>query len=361
MSQQESKSLLDQRGELPVYSCGTCQSNIVAYFSLGDECPYCLQSTLQPGNGVESIHSAFSPEAYLPIQVAQSARDQELKNFARSIPFRPVDLNTRRQLDRMTLIYLPIWWVDVAVKANWQAEVGYPYEVLSHQEKYEAGQWKTHEVREKRLTWEWRGGTLERQYDNIPAPAFSFFEKLQEATGFFDQRLAEPYAPESVARGAIILPDRSIREAWSEARYELDRRAQEECEQAAGGEAIREFAWEPEFGDPNWTQLLVPVWQSSYLDDEGNKLPIYFNTQTGQSHGIKRASPKRARRWSAIAWLSALIVVIGAGLAFLFVPINDYRIAIAIGGGISVLSAAIAAIAARARVNRFNWRQGMRI
>ena len=68
---------------------------------------------------------------------------------------------------------VPVWLVDGEVQAEWRAEAGYHYQVVSHQDRYEdrRGGWSSREVKETRTRWEPRLGRLKRAYQNLRAPA----------------------------------------------------------------------------------------------------------------------------------------------------------------------------------------------
>jgi hypothetical protein len=66
--------------------------------------------------------------------------------------------------------------------------------------------------------------------------------------------------------------------------------AVKECQQACRADHLREFTWQPEFSEQNWTLLLAPVYATFYLDDENKPQPILVNGQSGKLSGSRRAS-----------------------------------------------------------------------
>ena len=106
------------------------------------------------------------------------------------------------------------------------------------------------------------------------------------------------------------LPNRPPQDAWPDARPRFQDEATQECCQAAGGDHIREFRWSAEYDNLNWTQLLLPVYTTYYLDDEQKPQVVLIHGQSGRISGARRASLKRARRM-------ALIIAGVAGAIFL--------------------------------------------
>ncbi len=339
--------------------CSHCQSVMLSAQPLGATCPYCLSGTLSAMDaGTDRPVHVYPPEAYLPYQAPETVITAALERFAADIPFAPRDLNAERQRERMRPAFLPMWWVDAEVDAFWQAEIGFPYAVQSHEEHYENGRWQSREVREQRLRWEWRGGHLARRYDNTPAPALTYFPDLEEQLGFFSPQGALPYEPDAIGAAVVILPDHSPQDAWQEARYELDRLAQEECRMAADGQQIRQFLWEPNIRDKHWTHLLLPVYLSYYEVDQGERIPLYIHGQNGRVIGRRQASEQRARR-RALWWmgLALLGLFTGLGLAWGLPLTEPVRLGVILAGALTLMAAWLA-IRTLPMAREFNAREG---
>jgi len=110
-------------------------------------------------------------------------------------------------------------------------------------------------------------------------------------------------------------------DAWPEAEASIKTAVSDQCRQAASAEHIREFKWAGKFSNKEWTQLLLPIYTTYYQDDNGRFHSILLHGQSGKLHGTRRASLKKAKRWSiAIATLALLTLcfsmILGAiGLA----------------------------------------------
>ena len=289
-------------------------------------CPHCFQAGLARIDAqVSQLPYTQPAELTLPHTLDQAHLSQAIQRFAGGIPYPPQDLTPTNLQARLRRIYLPMWLVDAGVRAAWKAEAGFDYQVVSHQDRYSGSGWTSQQVKEGRIRWEPRLGRLERSYANLVAPALEDHAALRAVLGAFNLSPARPYQPEDTHGAFVRLPDRPPQDAWSDAQLALHGAAAEECRQAARADHLRQFAWQPEFKDQHWTQLLLPVYAAYYLDDDQQAQSLLIHGQSGQTHGQRRSSLQRATR-SALVLLStaALIFVLGlilAGASLAFPPL----------------------------------------
>jgi hypothetical protein len=328
-------------------------------------CPHCFQAPLTPLDlPLEALtdHMAYiqPPEFSLPFGHSESDLAAGIERFSKGIPFHPADLSPQNLASRMNRIYLPLWLVDAEVQADWQAEAGFDYEVVSHQDRYDdrAGGWTSKQVKERRVRWEPRLGRLKRSYSNIPAPALEKEALLKMGLGQYQLGGAQPYDPQAAGQACVRLPDRAPSDAWSEALPALQAAASEESREAAGADHIRSFRWSPEFCSQNWTMLLRPVFTTYYLDDDGAPQTVWINGASGEISGGRCASLKRGHQ-AALVMLGIALVIFLLSLmlsvaAVLFPPL------LAVGGiGLFIaLVVALGAVIPPAVVWQFNRAQG---
>lgn len=290
-------------------------------------CPHCFGAELEPlAEEVMRLPYVSPPELVLPFELRPEVLSQQVLRFAEGIPYPPEDLNPQALQSRLQPVYLPAWLVDVDAVAHWQAEVGFDYEVLSHQEQYsDAGSWRSREVKETRIRWEPRVGRLQRHYDNLPAPALERAAELTRDLGPYRMEPARPYAPEVLEHGLVRLPDRLAEDAWRDAEPLLHGAAAEECRQAARADHVRDFRWAPQLQGQHWTLLLEPLYTTFYHDDAGQPQPVLIHGQTGKLSGVRRASLKRAQRialiWGGVALAVLLLSLLALVLTFVIPPL----------------------------------------
>jgi hypothetical protein len=328
------------------------------------ECPHCHAAAFQPyqDSDFSMLVDYIRPvELHLPFSFPTNSLNEKIQGFAKNIPFAPADLKLENLQHRLRKIYIPMWLVDSQVSANWQAECGFYYQAKSHQEKYSSGGWQSQEVIETRTRWEPRLGRLARSYQNISAPALEEHRRLMSALGNFDTEKAELVTPAGLFAGAsqppvlVCIPSRDKDDAWPDTLPRFQEQATGEARLACAADQIREFNWEAEFSNQNWTLLLMPMWSSFYLDDDNKPQSILVNGQNGQMSGARRASMKTAKKTALtifIVALLALALTVVLGLISLAVP--DVTTLALIGLFISLIIgvAAIYPIATVWNVNR---------
>ena len=271
-------------------------------------CPHCFQTNLTVLEGGELPECR--PELIVPFSAKGQVIDSALRQFAEGIPYAPHGLDDATLRARLFPVYLPMWLVDANVEAAWQAEAGFNYQVVSHQEQFEEnrGGWRSREVNEGRIRWEPRIGQLRRVYQNISAPAMEEAKTLKSQLGEFDLSQPEPYQPDKIERASVRLPDRQPQDAWIEAAAAFQAIGSEEVKQACAADHLRQFRWTATFANRNWTLLLLPAYTTYYLDDDGQPQPVMIHGQTGRVTGSRRASMQRAQRSSLIILVIGLFI-----------------------------------------------------
>ncbi|VAW43373.1 hypothetical protein MNBD_CHLOROFLEXI01-2776 [hydrothermal vent metagenome] len=302
--------------------CANCNGVFVlSPDKVSQRCPFCGQSTLEQMNPSDDRPTYTQPaELMLPFQAKESQLQSKMAKFVKSIWLAPSDLSEATLQSRLQPLYLPMWLVDAQVQGQWQAEVGFDYEIVSHQEKYRNNQWESQRVQEGRVRWEPRLGRLNRAYDNQAAPALEEQQQVEAQIGRFDLDVQKPFFnPDGLAGATVRLPNRPPEDAWSEAMVGLKVSVLQDCRRASKADRIRGFKWSPSFANQHWTQLLLPVYTSYYLDDNEQAQIVLLHGQTGKLHAVRRASMKRARRLALIilavtaVLLLATFVLLGLG------------------------------------------------
>lgn len=278
---------------------------------LSQRCPFCGQAALAQMDPADDrpIYTQ-PPELVLPFRAAENQLRASVGKFAKSIWLAPADLNEGALLSRMQPVYLPMWLVDAQVQGEWQAEMGFDYEIVSHRERFKNSNWQTERVKEKRVRWEQRLGRLNRHYDNQAAPALEEQEQVEAKIGRFNLEEVKTFQPVDLTGAIVHLPNRPPADAWNEAVVALQTAVSQDCRLACAADHTRGFKWSPHFANQQWTQLLLPIYTSYYLDDDNQVRMVLLHGQTGKLHGVLRASTKRAYRMANMM-LKAASVFLG--------------------------------------------------
>lgn len=323
-------------------------------------CPQCYQGELSViGENETQLPRLYPPEKILPLRLSDSQLQQVLDGFTRGIPFAPQDLVPGNLLRRARRLFLPVWLVDVQVQAGWQAEMGFNYQVVSHQDQFDQnrGGWRSQQVEEQRIRWEARLGSLDRSYENVSAPALENQVYVNTRLGGFDLDQAQAYTPQVAQQAFLRMPDRSPKDVWPDVLPRLQALAADECHQASGADHIRQFSWSPEFAPQsvvptaaqetpmvagqNWSMLFQPAITTYYLDDERKPCVLYINGQTGRISGGKRASMQRASRTTLallatafVIFLAGLLAILAGALAPFLAPLGAIAMTVALALGL---------------------------
>lgn len=292
--------------------CASCNGVFVLPpEKLSQRCPFCGQAALAQMDPTDDrpVYTQ-SPELVVPFRAQKETLRSSVAKFTRSLWLAPQDLNEATLLGRLQPVYLPMWLVDVQVQGEWQAEMGFDYEIVSHREQYKNSNWQTERVKEQRVRWEQRVGRLNRQYENRAAPALEEQAEVEAKIGRFQLKEQKPFHQEDLTGAIVRLPNRAPEDAWNDAVVVLQTSVSRDCREACEAEHTRSFKWSPNFTHKQWTQMLLPLYTSYYLDDDNRAHMVLLHGQSGKLHGVRRASMKRARRMASIIAIAAAVFLV---------------------------------------------------
>ena len=275
-------------------------------------CPACLSEPLerQP-----SVIRKEPPELMVNFKISPEQIEMRFKDWVKGIWFRPKELDPNLLSRRANRTFFPIWLVDGKINGTWQAQMGYDYEVASSQETYQNGTWKTRKVSETRIRWEARTGTIDRRYQNLRIPALEEHTWLINGLGKYELNLATSYSPLQLDNALIRVPSLLPESAWPMAKSIFDRYSAKDCQIAAEAQHVDEFIIQADYEDLNWTQLLLPMYTTTYRDEDGTVHSILINGQSGKIIGMKRASQRKTRILS-LGLLGTALLCFVLGLLF---------------------------------------------
>ncbi|MDY6877255.1 MAG: hypothetical protein SWK90_13770 [Chloroflexota bacterium] len=308
--------------------------------AIPSRCPFCLQGPVAPQ---PAYLREEPPEQILPYGVSERQLGDILARWSKGVWFRPDGLRAGVLTRRVIRYLIPLWLVDGRVEAVWQADVGFDYQVVSHQDRYSDGAgWSSQEVTETRVRWEPRVGRLNRTYENVAAPALDDYRALVARLNRFDLGQRIDYSPEAIAGAVVRIPSLEPEAAWPSVETAFVRAAETECGQAAAADHVREFVLQAEYNDLNWTLLLLPAYVTWY--QEGERFwPVLVNGQSGHVSGARRASARKANTTSLVLGAVALLLfLVGGGLSLLGAVLPP---AVILGGVILVIGLLLAAAA----------------
>ena len=299
--------------------CPICKKVFLVEDSkVGDKCPYCFQSTLEPQ---PARLRSKEPERIIPFDINRNQIQSKVDDFVAGVWIKPKDFQSINLMQRLTPVYWPMWLVDCDVDGHWQMEVGFDYQVESTKESYSKGQWESRKQIEDRIHWEPRLGMIQSHLDNIITPALEDHQTRRHQTGSYPIESAVAFEQQLLEDALIEVPDLPPENAWPQAKTQAEKRAAKLCSKAAGAGHARYFSVKAKYTGKNWTQLLLPLLTSYYLDDKGTPQVILINGSTGAIDGPRLASQKRGLQiagiLAAIAGVLLMVALFGLVLSSL--------------------------------------------
>ena len=310
-------------------------------------CPHCYRQRLTVLDEAD-LEPGGAPELVVPFSVSTDQVVKGLTEFSKRFHFSPKDLQAEILAERMRRVFIPAWLVDSDVTAVWQAEAGFDYQVVSHQESFAGNNWQTKEVKETKIRWEARAGQLQRRYDNVRAPALEEIGGVRARLGSFGSDGAQLYQQEMLEETLVRLPNRDRQDAWPDTQPSFMELAAGECREAAEADHIRQYKWQAQYANQNWSLLLLPVYSTWYFDDDQQPRPVLINGRTGQLSGIMRASMKQAKRATTMIAIAAALLFLLTLVLLFFEPSLAFLTAVL------AFAAGLSAIWPIAYVSRFN-------
>jgi hypothetical protein len=287
--------------------CG--QAFLVDGSRLGQACPNCASGKLE---SQPARLRSEPPELQVPFRKGTADIRAILENFVKGVWLAPDDFTVEKLLHRAVPVFWPMWLVDGDVVGEWRTEAGFDYQVKSSQESFNNGSWHSHEVIETRQRWEPRTGQIQRRYNNVHVPAASDHARMIALIGDYRLDQATQYESSKAGKADLRIPDLQPQTVWTEAQMALDHAAQVECQTAAGAQHSRNFSLRATYESLNWTQMLLPVAATFYVDDDGKSHPVYINGQSGMIGGVRMASQRKGWKWAAVlAGIGAALLLLG--------------------------------------------------
>lgn len=258
------------------------------------------------------------PELVLSLKQERKHAGYEIKKWVSKFYFPPADLVTEKLNQRLRLVYVPAWLMDTTLETSWMADAGFDYDVVSSREKLRGSSWSTEQVTRTKKDWEGRAGKLTLHYDNLPADAIEdelhFWNLVQlRKSGDRFVQAAAPYAQREAEPAAFVLPSRIPADAVNDMLPVLMERAKSDVQAACRADQVRNFNWAPKIEEQNWTQMLIPVWSTWYLDEDDRTRMVFLNGVTG--HGWGEKIPSMKRTWQVgLYFLIGALALIGVGV-----------------------------------------------
>lgn len=286
--------------ELQEYRCNSCGAEVVTDETTSSTfCFYCHNPVIL----TKKLQGDFQPKKMIPFAVNKEKAKESFLNWAGKKKFVPKDFTSSSQLEKITGVYLPYWWVDAKAKVDYVGE-GRKVRVsrsgdteYTETKKYKIvrrGEMDINHVSEfafTKIKKELINGVL--PYKETEAVDFS----MPYLSGFF----AEQYdIPKEKVQSAI---DGQIDRYFG---YMID-------EAVRGYDRVSSTKNSFKVNVKEWHYTLLPAWILTY-NYKGEVYVFAVNGQTGKAYGELPFSTERATKTSGWIFGIAFVLLILGGM-----------------------------------------------
>lgn len=101
------------------YTCDSCGANVVTDdTTTATFCYYCHNPVILSGK----LEGDFRPKKMIPFLIDKEKAKESFLKWAGNKKFVPVDFTSTSQLEKITGVYIPYWWVDAKADVNYIGE-----------------------------------------------------------------------------------------------------------------------------------------------------------------------------------------------------------------------------------------------
>ena len=273
----------EQRGWKTKRRTVKCQScKAVSVFDptrVGQNCEFCGSPELVD---YQEIKAPVRPESLLPFKVDRERVHGLIKQWLGKRWFAPNALKKRSLVDTVVGTYIPYWTFDSKVHCPWTAESGdYYYTTETYRDSN--GNRRTRQVRHTR--WYNSRGSVRHVFDDVLISGThvvnpKYLPKIEP----FPTRDLVPYDTGYLSGWIVEHYQVILLEAAKAARAKKDRFVRSLCAREVPGDTYRNLQIYPDYSEPTFKHILVPVWILNY-DYGRSRHQVLINGYTGQLAG----------------------------------------------------------------------------
>lgn len=254
----------------------------------------------------EHPEGLVAPEAVVPFHVDKRAAQKAFAEWVGSRRFAPNALKKVGTAEALNGTYVPHWTYDAHTETDYEGKRGEHYYVtVSHQVSDGQGGTRTETRQERRTRWYHAEGHVSRSFDDIVVVGSRRLDaETLEKMGPWTLGDARPFQEEYLTGFSALRYDVSPQEGSEEARHEMQRVIEDDCERDIGGDEQRVSDMDIAYSAQMFKLILMPLWIATYLYG-GKSWQVMVNANTGEVVGERPYSAAKI----AAAVLAGLIVV----------------------------------------------------
>lgn len=283
-----------QEEEAVVYNCPSCGAVVMTTASTAaTTCFYCQNPVVLGGR----LSGNFKPDRVIPFALSKEKAVEKFLGMCKNKKFLPKDFASEKQIEKMSGVYFPYWYIDEQKQANMTAK---------------GNKIRTWRVGNKRYT-ETSVYQLERSGDLIIKNVFERALKSQDRDMLqcvhpFDLTQSKPFAMSYLSGFQAEKRDiekAEINDAVQQQMHEYGKQLLKDTMSEYSGVVVQHYDDTTEL--ESWNYTLLPVWIVTYKYKD-KIYPFAINGQTGKTFGKLPTSKGKLAILAAIITLAVFII-----------------------------------------------------
>lgn len=283
-----------QEEEAVVYNCPSCGAVVMTTASTAaTTCFYCQNPVVLGGR----LSGNFKPDRVIPFALSKEKAVEKFLGMCKKKKFLPKDFASEKQIEKMSGVYFPYWYIDEQKQANMTAK---------------GNKIRTWRVGNKRYT-ETSVYQLERSGDLIIKNVFERALKSQDRDMLqcvhpFDLTQSKPFAMSYLSGFQAEKRDierAEINDAVQQQMHEYGKQLLKNTMSEYSGVVVQHYDDTTEL--ESWNYTLLPVWIVTYKYKD-KIFPFAINGQTGKTFGKLPTSKGKLAILAAIITLAVFIL-----------------------------------------------------
>lgn len=260
------------------------------------QCPYCSNYLILD----ERVEGEYLPKMIIPFQMGKEVCKSAIREKFKKCIFAPVDFLSEVRLNSMEGDYVPFWFYDYDLNADYEAE------------GTKVRSWTTGDIRYTETSYYSVCRNMDVNFRNVPADA-----SVQMPDDVMD--LMEPYGYSQLTDFRPEFLSGFNAEKYNMAADLLENRVKKKVsddlgqiikQQCTGYSSLNPKRNNVTTKDEKRKYGLLPVWKYIY-SYKGQDYPFYVNGQTGKIVGTAPISSKKVWAYAGTLWVCLTVILSG--------------------------------------------------
>ncbi len=286
--------------------CPDCGGQVpVGEHTAATQCPYCANYLIFE----QRVEGEFLPKMLVPFQFGKENCKKSIREKFKKKIFAPTDFLSEVRLNTMQGTYVPYWFYDYDVNADFQGE------------GTKVRSWSSGDMRYTETSYYDVRRNLDVNFRNIPVDAsFVMPDDVMDLMQPYDYNQLVEFSPQYLSG--------FYAEKYNMPSFELEPRAKNKMSndasalakaQATGYSSVRQIHNQLTIHKTEHKYGLLPVWKYMYTY-KGQDYPFYVNGQSGKIVGSVPVSKQKVWAYAGTLWACLFAIFACAGILFTGLP-----------------------------------------